>query len=79
MDKEANLSIRKNNLQPPEAPVTVHTSLIPRGVALQTQGDTETGGRQTAVFAVCVHAFVAVKPGGLNSNKRRPDRGYFRA
>ena len=35
---------------------------------MQVQVDHETVGRKTAFFAVCVHAFVTVKPGGLNSN-----------
>ena len=33
---------------------------------MQVQADPETAGRQTAVFAVCVHAFVTVKPERLN-------------
>ena len=47
---------------------TVQPVTVPRGVDLQVQVDPETVGRQTAVFAVCVHAFVTVKPRGLNSN-----------
>ena len=50
--------------------VTVQPSSVPRGVALQLQGNPETATRQTAVYAVCtlkgrtVHAFVAMKPEG---------------
>ena len=44
--------------------VTVQTSTVPRGVAWHLQGNPETATRQTAAFAVCVHAFVAMKPKG---------------
>ena len=37
--------------------VTVQSSTVPRGVALHLQGNPEAATRQTAVFAVCVHAF----------------------
>ena len=46
--------------------VTVQIVTVPQGVGLQVQADPETAGRQTAVFAVCVHAFVTVKPERLN-------------
>ena len=42
----------------------VLASTVPRGVALHLQGNPEAAMRQTAVFAVCVHAFVAMKPKG---------------
>ena len=41
---------------------------------MQMHVDPETIGRQTAVFAVCVYAFVTVKPGGLNSNVFRKNK-----
>ena len=44
--------------------VTVQPSTVPRGVALHLQDNLEAATRQIAVFAVCVHAFVAMKPKG---------------
>ena len=41
--------------------VTVQPFTVPRGAALHLQGNPEAATRQTAVFAVCVHAFVAMK------------------
>ena len=44
--------------------VTVQPSTFPRGAALHSQGNPKAATRQTAVCAVCVHTFVAMKPKG---------------
>ena len=48
--------------------VTVQPTTIQRGVDLHLQVNPETYGCQDAFHASCVHAFVAMKPEGLNSN-----------
>jgi len=42
--------------------LTVQPSTVPRGVVLPLQGNPEAATCQTAVFAVCVYAFVTKKP-----------------
>lgn len=42
--------------------VTVQPFTIMRGVALHLRGNLEAATRRIAVFAVYVHAFVAMKP-----------------
>lgn len=49
--------------------ITVQTSTVPPGAALHLQSNSKTDTRQTAAFAVCVHAFCYE---GERLNRYRP-------